>query len=70
MPKPKITFYVDIVSPFAYIGFYALQVGISNCYWQTMRFRHLRYVYSSTVGIKITIIVKAMSLWEPGVLFE
>lgn len=29
MPKPKITLFVDIVSPFAYIGFYALQVGSS-----------------------------------------
>jgi hypothetical protein len=28
MSKPKITLYVDIVSPFAYFGFYALQVSV------------------------------------------
>ena len=27
MAKPKVTLFVDIVSPFAYLGFYALQVG-------------------------------------------
>ena len=27
MAQPKITFYVDIVSPFAYIAFYILKVG-------------------------------------------
>ena len=26
MARPKITLFVDIVSPFAYIGFYALRV--------------------------------------------
>lgn len=28
MAQPKITFYVDIVSPFAYIAFYILNVGV------------------------------------------
>lgn len=30
MSRPKITLFVDIVSPFAYIGFYALQVRQSD----------------------------------------
>jgi len=32
MPNPKITFYVDIVSPFAYLAFYALNVRIDGVY--------------------------------------
>jgi 2-hydroxychromene-2-carboxylate isomerase len=28
MSQPKITFYVDIVSPFAYIAFYILKVRL------------------------------------------
>ena len=27
MATPKITLYVDVVSPFAYLGYYALRVG-------------------------------------------
>jgi len=27
MAKPRVTLFVDIISPFAYLGFYALQVG-------------------------------------------
>lgn len=27
MPKPKITLFVDVVSPFGYMGFYALRVS-------------------------------------------
>lgn len=27
MARPKITLYVDIVSPFAYLGYYMLRVG-------------------------------------------
>lgn len=27
MPQPKITLYVDIVSPFGYMAFYVLKVG-------------------------------------------
>jgi len=30
MSKPKITLYVDIVSPFAYIAFYALEVSFDH----------------------------------------
>jgi hypothetical protein len=30
MPQPKITLYVDIVSPFAYIAYYILKV--CSCY--------------------------------------
>lgn len=43
MAKPKITLYVDIVSPFAYLGYYMLRVswapfpfssyGASGPYW-------------------------------------
>ena len=29
--QPKITFYVDIISPFAYIAFYILKVCLSVC---------------------------------------
>lgn len=28
-PKPKITLYVDIVSPFAYMAYYILRVSAS-----------------------------------------
>lgn len=30
MSNPKITLYVDVVSPFAYLGYYALRVGGSH----------------------------------------
>ena len=29
MAQPKITLYVDIVSPFGYMAFYLLKVGVS-----------------------------------------
>jgi len=31
MAKPKITLFVDIVSPFAYMGFHALRVRTVSC---------------------------------------
>ena len=30
MPGGKITLYVDIVSPFAYMGYYYLRVGVAH----------------------------------------
>lgn len=32
MAKPKIKLYVDVVSPFAYFAFYALEVWILQCF--------------------------------------
>jgi 2-hydroxychromene-2-carboxylate isomerase len=34
MSQPKITFYVDIVSPFAYIAFHVLKVSSSGWWYR------------------------------------
>ena len=31
MLRPKLILYVDVVSPFAYLAFYILNVGLASC---------------------------------------
>lgn len=47
MGKPKITLFVDIVSPFAYIGYYALRVR----YLSHVRWLHHSTSFSSKFGV-------------------